>query len=411
MFPGVLDSDHSCVIASVDVSVPHSLQGSRECFDFGKTKWGELKRALKVVDWSSFFSSRGPEESAAYLTDYLLDLSKSFIPTKTVSHRPYKHPWINDNCREALRKKHSEVGKPGFEAARDACTAVFRRAHAEFLEKSRKKLKTSSPRDWWKLSKELLAQTGGKENIPPLKVDDKWCKDAEAKANLLSETFAHKSELPDRVYNEYSPIQASEVSLPRFLRIRVRDVRKILRNLDETSGTGPDGLPAIILRRCGDELALPITLLSRMCLTNGCWPSCWRLHWIHPLHKRKSKADPNNYRGVHLTSQLSKVVERAVGGTFVPWLGEHAFGENQYAYSAGKSHRDVLAINVCSWLLLMEGGQAAGLYCSDVSGAFDRVSCERLCAKLRASGLPDCAVSFLQSWLEDRISIVVVAGA
>ena len=112
-----------------------------------------------------------------------------------------------------------------------------------------------------------------------------------------------------------------------------------------------------------------------------------------------------------LTSQLSKVVERAVGGTFVPWFGEHAFGENQYAYSAGKSHRDVLAINVCSWLLLMEGGQAAGLYCSDVSGAFDRVSCERLCAKLRASGLPDCAVSLLESWLEDRISIVVVAGA
>ena len=36
---------------------------------------------------------------------------------------------------------------------------------------------------------------------------------------------------------------------------------------------------------------------------------------------------------------------------------------------------------------------------------------ERLGEKLRVSGLPDCAVSFLLSWLEDRISRVVVAGA
>ena len=104
-------------------------------------------------------------------------------------------------------------------------------------------------------------------------------------------------------------------------------------------------------------------------------------------------------------------MERAVGQTFVPWLGAHAFGEHQYAYSVGNSHRDVLAVNVCSWLLLLEEGCAIGLYCNDVSGAFDRMDRERLCSKLHACGLPNLAVAFLESWLENREASVIVSGS
>ena len=67
-------------------------------------------------------------------------------------------------------------------------------------------------------------------------------------------------------------------------------------------------------------------------------------------------------------------------------------------------------MNICNWLLFLDGGCAVGLYCSDVSGAFDRVRCERLTAKLHASGLHPNVVRFLASWLEDRESMVVVGG-
>ena len=87
------------------------------------------------------------------------------------------------------------------------------------------------------------------------------------------------------------------------------------------------------------------------------------------------------------------------------------YGKHQYAYSEGKSHRDVLVVNICSWLLSFEEGSAVGLYCSDVSGAFDRVCKDRLSAKLRASGLPDLVISFLVSWLGDRLSTIVVSGS
>jgi hypothetical protein len=184
----------------------------------------------------------------------------------------------------------------------------------------------------------------------------------------------------------------------------------VLKNLDENSGTGPDGISSRVLRQCRAQLEIPITLLARVIINQGVWPQCWRLHWVHPLFKKKSRADPGNYRGVHLTPQMSKVVERIIGRAFLPWIYRCGlFGEHQYAYSSKRSHRDALAVNVLNWLRILENGDLVALYCSDVSGAFGRVVRERLCVKLRLCGLHVHAVRFLESWLEDRWSTVLVA--
>ena len=58
-----------------------------------------------------------------------------------------------------------------------------------------------------------------------------------------------------------------------------------------------------------------------------------------------------NYRGVHLTVQLSKIVEKPICTLFVPLLESiDAFGPHQYAYTKGRGYRDTLTINVCNWL-------------------------------------------------------------
>ena len=114
---------------------------------------------------------------------------------------------------------------------------------------------------------------------------------------------------------------------------------------------------------------------------------------------------------MHLTSQLSKVLERAIGSLFIPYLeATEAYGPHQYAYGKGRGYQDVLLINVCQWLLLLETGHMVGVYCADVSGAFDKVSMERLCHKLARLGLHEDVYGFLCSWLQDRNSRVVAGG-
>ena len=73
-------------------------------------------------------------------------------------------------------------------------------------------------------------------------------------------------------------------------------------------------------------------------------------------------------------------------------------------------HRDALALNVLRWITALSRGSRVGLYCSDVSGAFDRVPTRRLIEKLRLKGVHPQIVKLIGSWLEDRTAIVIVDG-
>ena len=70
-----------------------------------------------------------------------------------------------------------------------------------------------------------------------------------------------------------------------------------------------------------------------------------------------------------------------------PPLIERAFGECQFAYRPKRGARDAVLLYVASWLTMLNDGLKVGVYCSDVSGAFDRVSAARLLDKLSALGL------------------------
>ena len=87
-----------------------------------------------------------------------------------------------------------------------------------------------------------------------------------------------------------------------------------------------------------------------------------------------------------------------------------AFGPNQFAYTKCRGARDALAYLTMSWLLALNRRKKVAVYCSDVSGAFDRVQAERLLEKLRGKGVHPTMVALTESWLQQRTAHVVVEG-
>ena len=71
----------------------------------------------------------------------------------------------------------------------------------------------------------------------------------------------------------------------------------------------------------------------------------------------------------------------------------------------------MLAWNVMHWITSISNGRRVGLYCSDISSAFDRVRAERLLSKLERRGVHRRILDLLSSWLSQRQSVVVVEGA
>ena len=152
--------------------------------------------------------------------------------------------------------------------------------------------------------------------------------------------------------------------------------------------TGPDLIPTKILKLCAGCLAFPMWLLACTILAFGAWPKSWKEHWITPLYKKKAVSVAGNYRGVHLTAQLSKAAERVICRMVVPYVERTLrYGPAQFAYTKGRGGRDALLYMAMRWLFAFDSRRRVGLYCSDVAGAFDRVSSTRLAQKLRAHGL------------------------
>ena len=65
---------------------------------------------------------------------------------------------------------------------------------------------------------------------------------------------------------------------------------------------------------------------------------------------------------------------------------------------------------VLTWLDGFNKRFKFAVYCSDVSGAFDRVSTRRMLDKLRAKGMRDDMVKVFEAWLAERKALVVCGG-
>jgi len=89
--------------------------------------------------------------------------------------------------------------------------------------------------------------------------------------------------------------------------------------LDETKATGHDKISAYILKRLADCLAVPFTKLYRRLFYEGCWPSAWKYHLIVHIFKKGAAFMPANYRGVHLTTILSKIAEKMISIHLMPF--------------------------------------------------------------------------------------------
>ena len=200
-------------------------------------------------------------------------------------------------------------------------------------------------------------------------------------------------------------------NLPEWFPIRSRHVQKFLADLKVDKATGPDGLSALFLQKLSKVLSLPLAILIRRIFNESKWPSQWRLHHIIQLFKRGSAFLPGQYRGIHLTSVLSKVVERVIGNPLTAFLEARGYGEAQWAFRKKSSARDLITICGAMWSLLICQGFKIGLYLSDISGAFDKVSRALIIGKLSQLGLPGTFLDFLNDYLLTREGSVREEGA
>ncbi len=90
------------------------------------------------------------------------------------------------------------------------------------------------------------------------------------------------------------------------------EVEDALSELNSSAAAGPEGMPAILLKQCKKELAVPLYMIWRISLNKGKVPKSMKYGLISPIHKGGSRGDATQYRPITLTSFIVKVFEKVI---------------------------------------------------------------------------------------------------
>jgi hypothetical protein len=147
--------------------------------------------------------------------------------------------------------------------------------------------------------------------VAPLKNQQGFLKsDNQSKANILNEQF--KSVFTNENHTNFPDKGPSSFPSMTNINITEHGVYKLLTNQKPHKATGPDEVPAFILRSAAQQLVHILTQIYRHSLDIGAVPQDWRDAWVVPIFKKDERHIAANYRPVSLTSTACKIMEHII---------------------------------------------------------------------------------------------------
>ena len=195
--------------------------------------------------------------------------------------------------------------------------------------------------------------------------------------------------------------------------IRVTDegVAKLLQKLNPNKATGPDTLPARILKELATEISPFLTFIYQKSLESGVIPTNWKSANITAIFKKGERYKASNYRPVSLTCICCKIQEHIITSNVLKHLDYHQIlTDCQHGFRARRSCETQLLTLADELISGLDKKQQHDLIILDFSKAFDRVPNERLLKKLRHYGIEGTTYSWIQAFLKDRTQQVLVEG-
>jgi exonuclease III len=329
-------SDH-CLIAATIRQYPHATHFEKLLTNGNNTqnrgappsyKWspesvadygdaissGNIKR--NIDNFMGNLETHTVDESVSSIADILLQAANSSLRkkrSKKSNRRKCYRKWFDVDC-EQVRKNIKYLGK---KLHKNPCNNHLREAF--FREKKRYKklikVKRKEFRQGCIKKLEQMIATNPKEYWDTLRNLKKECCENRDQAEYITinkwkEHFQQLHEKSPEIDNQINNDIQSEEKTPYFsmldLRITESEVYRAIKNLKNKKAAGYDQILGEMLKAGKETLIKPLTALFNKIFASKQYPQEWNKGIITPIHKKGSKLDPNNYRGITVNSVLAK---------------------------------------------------------------------------------------------------------
>ena len=386
--------------------------------------WDSLCDELSHYDWSGEFRGMDTTGMMNRSTSVCLQIAPKWVPIqKAPPHAHHNRPKIPRH-RRALMRRRTRLKKRYISAK----TEVNRQALLQKLIHIEKNLQKSHCGQRELEEKRVIEKiktnpkffcTFGKKfskikvGVGPLMNTAKKLIAAPTKmAEMLSDQYSlvfstpyHNDPSPWLLFpdEEYTQSNISDIEFSDY------EMAEAMGELSTNAAPGPDGFPAILLKKYRHALAPPLARIWRKSVSNGEIPDISAT--IIPIHKGKSQAVPKNYRPVALTSHHIKIFERVVRKQIVEFMrANDLFNYSQHGFRGGRS---CLSQRLCHFDRItseLENGKVVDVIYQDFAKAFDKVDYGITLWQLKLLGIKGGLGRWICSFLTNRVQPVLVEG-
>ncbi len=163
--------------------------------------------------------------------------------------------------------------------------AQLRRSKKEYFAK----LNPKDLKKFWKTVKSLKKTS---QSIPTLSHNGACASDDMEKGNMLNSFFSTCFNTSHPPLSDDNQNMFASSDCPVELLCTVDEVEHLLRNLDLTKATGPDGVSATMLKHTATSIAPSVTKLFNLSITLGQVPSEWKDLWWFPSQSQLTDPHP-----------------------------------------------------------------------------------------------------------------------
>ena len=389
------------------------------CADFESLK-GELRRVKE--EFISMEPTSTTQELWVKFCSTVSDLMNKYIPSKMLKGNKVKKPWINRTVRSLIRrrnklfrkmkktKKESDI--QNYKDSKSAVQKAERQSYWSYINNiietdDAEKDHPTKQKRFWNYIKSLRKDSTG---ISPLKDNGRLFNASKDKADILNRqyqsVFTHEdpdSTIPDPDGDPFPTMQPFTVI--------EEGVRKLLQKSNPRKASGPDMIPAWLLKECAEDLAPILAIIFNKSLQIGTVPEDWKTANVSAVFKKGQRYDPANYRPVSLTCLCCKILEHIIVSNVMKHVDKHSIlSDCQHGFRARRSCETQLVTLQHDLASALDKGVQTDMVVLDFSKAFDRVPHRRLLRKLHHYGIRGNTHQWITSFLLGRTQRVTVEG-
>lgn len=378
-------------------------------YDYKNANYILINEYLAGFNWDILLDLNDINNSLDIFYSILNYCIEIFVPKRRCKN-PKFPTWYSSELKQlifqkkAAHRRFKQMGSHSdysiFSNLRRKCKDLYIKNYKDYIENIQENIKNK--KQFWNYVNHKYKNF----DLPnAMSFNDISSDDPNEIVNLFAKFF--NEVYTDRVVNVSNLLSTGKFECVNTCIFSSIDVLECLCNLNLRLSCGPDEISAVFVYNCRFVLTPVLHSIYTLSLRSGVFPERWKVSYITPVFKNGKRSDIKNYRAISKMPIFAKIFDSLVatklGASFNKLLTEQ-----QHGFVSGRSVVTNLLTYEEYLLDALEGGYQVDVIYTDFSKAFDSVNHQALCFKMSGIGLHGVFLTWLESYLSNRLQIVKI---